>query len=457
MANGNWSSAKLNGSTVTELSLFSSVLSSDGITIWHLIAYRRATWIPAANRGVWNSYTGDIDDDSIIAALRADPPTDLPPEWFLDRTLKVEQGDTLAQESLAISLNEGVDTSKRVIIRAEGLIIYAGSVFGFPGKEVTILARRIIIVPSQPGWLASSDPKIASVVINTVTPPGSIPTKPEKAGNGKDAYWVHNQVGADAQDGKPGVNGTAGPMGVDGGSVLLCAQVQSLGFSGSTGPTLSLLCDARQGCNGGGGGDDGNGGNGYSSDDKFYDYHGDVSMCNGGNGGVAGNGGNAGFGGKLTLPSSLIAFGLVDTSHSVSKGADGKWGSPGTQGAGGSAGYVYVSEVESSIRKVGGTAGKDGKDKTDFIRPIIPIPIVNNNVSKPEFQTQYKAVQEGLNGAGTATAIGAENIDSSQLLLQAVLVQKQQFEAMVSTYYPSGAPTDVQIAWDNLLEIAEKL
>lgn len=48
------------------------------------------------------------------------------------------------------------------------------------------------------------------------------------------------------------------------------AQVQSLGFRGSTSPTLSLLYDSQKGYNG------------YSSDDEFYDYHCDIPMSNGG-------------------------------------------------------------------------------------------------------------------------------------------------------------------------------
>lgn len=107
----------------------------------------------------------------------------------------------------------------------------------FPERKVTVLARRIIIIPSQLGWLTSNDLNIASLVINTVAPPGSIPTKPKIAGNRKDGYWAHNQRVVDAQDGEAAV---------DGGSVLLCAQVQPLGFRGSTSPTLSLLMMPRK-------------------------------------------------------------------------------------------------------------------------------------------------------------------------------------------------------------------
>lgn len=113
---------------------------------------------------------------------------------------------------------------------------------------------------------------------------------------------------------------------------------------------------------------------------------------------------------------------------------------------------MFTPEARGAV--LGGDLLSVGSASSDFFNTVSSI---NGDVPKPEFQTQYKAIQDGLNGAGTATATGEENIDPSQLLLQAILVQKQQFEAMVSTYYPAGASVAIRCAWDNLLAIAEKL
>lgn len=365
-----WKKAELQERGIGESSLFRIVYSADEKTAYNLIGHRCATLIPVAKKGDWPAYDGDIDDDAIVKGLKDDPPTALSPDSEHDLGDKVRNAIKKSVQKTAVSIAEGADAKDHMVIQAEDLVVYRGSRFSFPGKTLTIFARRVIIVP-RAGETLGSKPEEHQVIFDCCGADAEDKFNPQDSkakGKANDGGGSRDDGDTLASPGNRGDNGDKGVTGSNAGNIFFCGQVVSM-CPGDDAVALRLMTVGGKGSQGQKGGEGGRGGNG-----GFYVYwmkrpkpmyqNGQAGGA-GGDGGAGGNGGSGGdvhlrtTGPPLTSPSRFIMRPIAQPSE-VGGGQNGPSGQGGSGGSGGSGGKQTSKNVFSKDVVLTGWAGSWG-------------------------------------------------------------------------------------------------
>ena len=288
--------------------------------------------------------------------------------------------------TVRVSTAEGQNATDNIIIIAEDIHIYAGSVFSYPGKSVTIIANRIHAVNMKGSEAAGILFDCRGFSAPDLT---GQPQQPKEASQNT---WDNDTGIASIHPGSQGVDGTHNQTpGQNGGKLLI---------------TGLLVCDATVdiqlnvnccGGNGGRGQLGGTGGTGGAGADistleraPHYPNPGDYDGANGGVGGNGGNGSAGGDGGLIfdfTTPLNKSETGrslkFGPTTADVKDGQRGAGADPGSGSAGGKAGlWTHItitiprtgpprSHEEKKEGRAGssGDKGKYGVSGPDTARP----------------------------------------------------------------------------------------
>jgi hypothetical protein len=272
----------------------------------------------------------------------------------------------------AVSIPEGASVSNNVMIFAEELVLYRGSKFEWPSKNVTIFARRIIIAPRYGETLASNDEHFVKFDCSGTDATDSYANQSSTAAtNGSDG-----ENGSRSGNTTAGVNGTNGKDGGSaspGGTIRVCAQLLTL-VPEAEDKTLRLVSKGGNGGRGQQGGKGGKGSNGVKHNGVInYPIHQRADASNGGDGGSGGGGGDGANGGLIdfcrlvaSVPMASSRFRSVPLSTDVQFGINGVSGTGGDHGPAGEAGYVYYVFYMSahSYRGKGASDGSCGTTPT---------------------------------------------------------------------------------------------
>jgi hypothetical protein len=334
--------------------------------------------------------------------MEENPPTAITAESEHDRTDVVRQALKKAVEKSAVTLPEGDNTKANVVILAEDLVVYRGSNFRFPGKTLTVFARRIIIAP-RPGGTLGSEAKDHQVVFDCTGNMGEdrysdrAKTSKGKAADGnagkrtKDASFFTSAEHEGAQSGGNGENGAQGLAGGNGGNIYFCAQVLSL-CRPDTAAAVKLIARGGNGTQGQRGGDGGNGGRGMPYDAPFVHPPNWVfNGANGGSGGNGGAGGNGGSGGDVYVrvtsavpsPSRFDVFGVQIDNAGGQNGPSGQGGRAEEGGWGTTAKESDFLGPTVTVRGSNGSDGNSGSSSTG--NPFTPPTGKQLAFSLPEF------------------------------------------------------------------------
>lgn len=362
---------KLVDRNVVDSSLFRTVTSLDGKTTSFVIGHRCATLIPTSHQGQWGAFPDNIDDDEITTTLKKDPPAPIRREADHAASSVIQNGLAKSRGTAAVVLPEGAAVTDNIIIFAEDLVIYRGSKFEWPCKNVTIFARRVIVAPRASETFASdsdhwitfdvSAPPANDKYVNQSTNPGAAGSK------GDDGQSPG--VGTEAVAGGDGTAGENGGNAASGGTIRFCARLMTL-LTEQEEKSVKV-CWLSKGGNGGRGQQGGAGGNGGSGVQATDTWHTPRDSCadakKGGNGGKGGKGGNGGDGGHIELcllkPSATAAektkFREVENTFDVSAGSNGSSGGGGAKGSAGSAGHIHTG-LGMGDHYYGGQGASDG-------------------------------------------------------------------------------------------------
>lgn len=205
-------------------------------------------------------------------------------------------------------------------IAGETITVHAGTTFSWPGREVIIAARQIIIADALPG--AASDPNKVIFDLKGADGVLDFANKDQRAGSGQpggdgqlvepDHHWYSGknwkfdfQYSKTSTPGSVGTPGSNADSGEPGGSLILIGEIV---WPSSGNVSLEIRSDGGKGGKGQDGGDGGSGGNGAQTGDTWMNYDhrwsqggneysdGVKLLINGSHGGSGGNGGNAGNG-----------------------------------------------------------------------------------------------------------------------------------------------------------------
>lgn len=328
---GAWDAAKISDAQTAKSALFNTVYYPDDNptkeseydkpdldkNVYYIIGHRCATLVPASE--TWPAYDGDVDDDTIIDTFANDPPVELlkdPVKLAQKEQVTADAALADAHATTKITIGEGNKMQTNIHIFAEDLVIYRGSYFNLPTKNLTLFVRRLIVVdapstPSRPNGLSEAR---WSDVLNGVTFDCSGRVRQQqywpddsnrRAGDGREVasagiaeeaniITVNRYSFAEA-----GVEGTKGNDGQDGaaaGSIYICGTVMAK--SADTWLRLwAVGSDGMPGQRGGNGSKGGNGLNRYFGIHPPNNSHADGAK--GGKGGRGGNGGCGGTGGRV--------------------------------------------------------------------------------------------------------------------------------------------------------------